>query len=422
MSKCDNCSEEKEILLTVCGGENWCKECIEENKLEQCDYCSDWSKDSLTTIFNGDNLCERCTDKKTSTCDGCEEIVYNNNIREINSAFICDDCVASNYTKCRGCHALILNDRLCFCEIDDEYYCEECFSEYFGYCEECNCLYLTEDLHNGLCNECDNGCPEGIESYDYEPSSFTFQMTNKEKTTPDNKRLFFGVEVEVERNNCGDGDIEKEVGNLPSFCYAKEDGSLEEGFEIVSEPMSWDWLQEHKTDWNNILRIRNRGFQSYNTTTCGLHIHMSKSAFTTLHLYKFLKLFFENPEFILIISQRQRNALERWASLTCDSSLVYKAKTKHGREKYVAVNTCNPGTIEIRIFRGTLAEAGFWKDFEFCKAVFDFTKVSGIKEITPVKFMDYVTENKKMFPNLYQFLQRKLFITDAVTINEDEEQ
>jgi len=128
-----------------------------------------------------------------------------------------------------------------------------------------------------------------------------------------------------------------------------------------------------------------------------------------LHLYKFLKLFYENAGFIMAISQRRQQALKEWASLENDdgSTLVYKAANKHGYARHTAVNLTNEKTVEIRIFRGNLSEQGFWKNIEFLHAAFHFTDAESVQNINPKAFTMFVKNEKKLYPNLCRFIADK---------------
>ena len=62
---------------------------------------------------------------------------------------------------------------------------------------------------------------------------------------------------------------------------------------------------------------------------------MSKGAFDTFHLYKFMSMFYNNADFMKIISQRKNGELQEWASLShpdkrpaSDETLAYIVKKK----------------------------------------------------------------------------------------------
>jgi hypothetical protein len=220
------------------------------------------------------------------------------------------------------------------------------------------------------------------------------------------RNLYFGFELEIEniRRNIRNGEAADE---LPDWLYAKNDGSLKCGFEIVSCPMTWNCIKEHKEALEALCRKMTKcGFASYDTETCGMHVHFSKNAVTSYHLYKLLKFFYDNPEFILRVSQRRsRSALAQWASIEPDTdSIVYKAKTKRTRAKYLAVNLPNGPTVEIRIFRGSLNPKTVFKNLEFCHAAIMFSRANGARAMTPEEFQEYVEAHRKEYPNLLAFL------------------
>ena len=149
---------------------------------------------------------------------------------------------------------------------------------------------------------------------------------------------------------------------------------------------------------------------------CGIHVHMSRKAFTDVHLFKFLKFFFENHDFMYIISQRDNYSTQRscqWGKRRGrkdQKTLLKKTKEKgtgdHGN-RFTAVNLESPGTYEVRIFRGTLKASSFMKNVEFCKAAYDFTGSSGISHVKIPEFKQYVSDRQKVFSNLFEFMVKK---------------
>ena len=60
--------------------------------------------------------------------------------------------------------------------------------------------------------------------------------------------------------------------------YIKSDGSLDDGMEIVSHPMSLNYHQNFC--WQEIMsKAVALGYRSHQTSTCGLHIHVNRTAF-----------------------------------------------------------------------------------------------------------------------------------------------
>jgi hypothetical protein len=120
-----------------------------------------------------------------------------------------------------------------------------------------------------------------------------------------------------------------------------------------------------------------------------------------------MKFFVENKEFIIGISQRKFDKLQKWANIedNTNSELIYKAKKKEGNSaRYVAINLQNYATIEIRIFRGTLNGQSFYKNIEFVYSLFMYTKEHN--EISLQGYKDYI-ENSCDYSNLKKFIKLK---------------
>jgi hypothetical protein len=149
------------------------------------------------------------------------------------------------------------------------------------------------------------------------------------------------------------------------------------------------------------------GYRSYDSSTCGIHIHLSKKCFTTWQLFRFIKFFIDNKQFVIDISQREIEQLERWAAIENDNddTIIYKAKKKCGGfKRYSAINVQNDSTIEIRIFRGTLNYLSFLKNIEFCYALFNFSRDS--KETTISAFKEYIEQSNE-YAMLKKFIKTK---------------
>lgn len=245
-----------------------------------------------------------------------------------------------------------------------------------------------------------------IKSYSYKPKTEFF------KTESDINQPFYGIELEVENHvrDIKNGQMAKKISSKE--FYFKNDGSLNDGFEIVSHPLTFDYIQNKKDVFSTMLdNLKNNGFRSYNSTTCGMHIHISKNSFSTWHLFRFMQFFNSNKEFITKISQRELNKLERWATLENDSDRDIRKKIVNAKKnkgynysRYSAINIQNEKTIEIRIFRGTLFQGSFFKNIEFIDSLFNYTK-----DVSDINLNDYkkFVNGKKEYKNLAKFIQLK---------------
>ena len=144
-------------------------------------------------------------------------------------------------------------------------------------CEDC------ANRHTTWCERCDQREPEDeacgyqggrIHDYSYKPLPIFHAVDND----PDVDRfMFMGTELEVEDRECHNGGaqiVEDALGNL---VYCKHDGSLNNGFEIVTHPMTLAYV--HQLDWSFTEKLIQTGHRSWDTDTCGIHIHVDRRAF-----------------------------------------------------------------------------------------------------------------------------------------------
>jgi hypothetical protein len=192
-------------------------------------------------------------------------------------------------------------------------------------------------------------------------------------------RYHIGVELEVESVRGGDRaeqaqkilawtnsqgrDITAEH-HPDQLMYAESDGSLAYGFELVTAPLG---LDDQRNLWGTALSPANlKGLSSHNTSTCGLHVHISRAKLSQLQIAKIV-FFVNNPAnygFIKAIARR-------YGSHYCKAKNIPLAKghLNEDTDRYQLVNLCNRNTIEFRLFKGTLKLGSLLACVEFCCAV-----------------------------------------------------
>lgn len=315
-----------------------CPECASA-RYERCDNCGIYHPSAdMHRTSDGHVFCQACTDALTYVCGCCNEL------RET-----------------------ALHDH----EVSHSgrYICDECLPE-FSRCECCGRLFRTGDTRETdtgrLCWSCtsyDNG--ETIQSYYFKPTPIFRDAPDAEPTG-----LYLGVELEMDL-----GDAEAAAARIsamygPDFLYFKHDGSLDEGCELVTHPMSPEYMMsdEGKRMWRNICEAAlAEGMRSHDTSTCGFHVHVSRDFFgtsdtaqelTELKLIEVVDRLFEP---IVYFSRRKREQINHWApkcnAPKTDGGWVSKAKSvsRYAKsDRYHAVNVTNDHTIEFRMFRGTL--------------------------------------------------------------------
>lgn len=235
--------------------------------------------------------------------------------------------------------------------------------------------------------------------------------------------LFLGFENEVEID-ADDDEYGDDVGEecrkslnarYKSLVYCKEDGSIDSGFEVVSHPMSWGWIQSNKARLSGLLDTLKRkgaiaeGREKDCPENCGLHIHIGRKAIGNFALKRMMDFVYGNPKFIHKISRRDSDSLAEWASVyldDCDGEARSEALDIHtkSKERCLALNTLPTKTVEFRIFRGTLNPDNLMLALEFAAGLVYFAKGDTYMDMTA--FTAFTEERREDFPHLHEFVKR----------------
>lgn len=273
----------------------------------------------------------------------------------------------SNY-RCCGCS----EDFVCEMEVENEDEDEE--SLIMSYSDKPTAIFLNDDGHK------------------------SYYATVIDQTTSLNRTsLYMGFELELEigrfpREDCARFVLDTINTQSNDIVYLKEDGSLNHGFEIVSHPMTLGFATNH-FDWNGISGLIKKGCKSWDTSTCGLHVHLSRSAFKDeKHMFKFFKLILDNADDVKRFAGRDS---ERWANFdksyflnswndydldgnyvtrTSSSLMKFAKNEERNNERYCAVNLQNRHTVELRFFKPSLNPKTVLSALQFCDAVFNYTE------------------------------------------------
>ena len=242
--------------------------------------------------------------------------------------------------------------------------------------------YSTSSNHQNNTNS--------IHSYNYIPDRFNFNKLS------DEDELYMGVEIEVD---CGgeDNNIAKQAMDIVNgdneIIYCKHDGSLTNGFEIVSHPCTYEFYKTIR--YEKLFKyLVSKGYKSHDVSTCGLHVHINRNYFGDNKLTQDLcisKLLYILEKFwdkVEIVARRKSNGYARRFYLNDDESPLDLYVKSKDATKYGAVNLQHKNTIEIRIFKGTLKYDTFMNTLEFVKKIAKLVKDTDIYDI------QYVTWDK----------------------------
>jgi hypothetical protein len=294
--------------------------------------------------------------------------------------------------------------------INGGYYCATCVDTEFITCAGCDGRFWRTETHEyrgeTFCADCHTDNSQLLD-YGYKPTWISRLVDGE----TEDKALTFGLEIESE--NMERVELADTLCNMPPYMFAKYDSSIDSGAEFVTHPLSWKYIHANIREFSDFLSvIIAQGWRSYNTGTCGIHIHIPKRCVSSLTLLKLMRLFYHHPNFIMAVSQRSRANLESWGSVWNQSgeseNMVYKAKNKHGNNRRcTAINLQNDHTIEFRIFRGTLHLNSILKNIEFIKCCLDYCVQSSLPDINKGRFVIFARNNRRTFPNLAAFLKAK---------------
>ena len=356
--------------------------------------------------MDGKNGTERLDDmdideiEARCTCDECGSEVDETTRTEIDATGyrrstsfmeLCNDCVSGTYI-CSDCDRIFIdghNMRLFFgCGV-----CERC-AENYDRCDSCGCDLRCDDVYSdedgSYCAGCapsddDEDKDHRIHDYGYKPAPVFFGKG----------KMFFGCELEINIKDDMESAVDWVLENLgEKHVYLKEDGSLSNGFEIVSHPHSYE---ESKKLWANMSG--SAPMTSHKSGECGFHVHVSRESLTRLQIQKMV-VFVNAPEngaLIDKIAQRTGNGY-------CAKKQAVIGRCGQSSSRYEAINLCNSKTVEFRIFRGNTRPERLLKNLEFVHALINWVDTVSYRQLTGARFAEYVAANKKEYSNLNKFI------------------
>ncbi len=290
-------------------------------------------------------------------------------------------------------------------------------------CDHCGRLVCRDEVYHDedddlLCPDCyhQRWLDRTIQDYCYKPEPIFYGEGPR----------YFGVELEID----GGGEDSYHAQELMEIAnarrphaYCKHDGSLEDGFEIVTHPMSLDY---HMNDmpWAAVMeKARELRYWSHQAGTCGLHVHVSRTAFGRTQeeqdtvIARILYFVEKHWEDLLKFSRRSPRQLEQWASRygykDHPREILDHAKKGGGGGRYSSINLENYATIEFRIFRGTLKYNTLIATLQMVNRICDVALHLTDSELKAMSWTTFVAGCIE--PELVQYLkERRLYVNDPV--------
>jgi len=211
-------------------------------------------------------------------------------------------------------------------------------------------------------------------------------------------RRLIGVETEVE---CGNRVVPNDAAravldaahpsgwqDLPlssRVLFCEHDGSLDDGFELITQPMGLDTQREL---WARVLNSRAvRNLRSHDTETCGLHVHVSRAGLSQLTIAKAVCFLNADTTDRLITLLARRNGNGYCKKKTAN---VVRAADRHSFDRYERLNLTNSATVEFRIFRGTTNYSTLIGSIEFAHNVLEFCAQASVASLTLEAFITWL--------------------------------
>ena len=358
-----------------------------------CDLCGSICEASDLTEFSGQQFCPVCLESETRVCDQCYDRIWADNDYGDSNCSLCQDCYDRYYARCDGCGCVVPFDEV---------------------------NYSFDDEDRPLCNSCYNReerKAKVIHDYYYKPVPVFYGTGPR----------FIGVELEIDDG----GELTSNAREILSAAngdgmehiYIKHDGSIMEGFEIVTHPASMDYHM-NKLPWPEILNTAKRlGYRSHQPGTCGLHCHVSREAFGRAPsiqdacIARVLYFVEKHWEELLKFSRRTPRQLERWAARyglkDKPMDILDHAKKGYHGGRYSCVNLENSATIEFRMFRGTLKLNTLLATLQMVNRICDVALFMSDEEVKAMSWTTFVTGCTQ--PELVQYLkERRLYVNEPV--------
>lgn len=392
----------------------------------KCVECGKVIEKDNSYTYDGNYICEGCFNNGYFICSDCGSVTPVSLSRTVNKGrnderFVCNSC-ATAYDVCLNCGDLLSSSAIW---ANDGYniICHNCSSEY-NICRDCHTIitedesyYYGDEVYCSSCYDerCQEDLDEYVEEYSYKPEAVFLG------TSPDN--LYLGVELEVDNGNAY--NAAQSIWEASKDVYMKHDGSLNNGFEIVSHPGTYSY-HKNNLGWDKIMEIcRSNGMKSHDTKTCGLHVHVSRLFFgedeveQDLHISKLILIvnkFWESH--IVPFSRRELSQLDRWATKPIvdldendtEEDVVDKVKNTKQRGRYQGINLANYYTLEWRIFRGTLKLNTFIATLQLVENLCRVAKEITLKDVYRISWSDLFCGKEELYPELFEYMKSKNLI------------
>jgi len=382
-----------------------------------CHFCNG-SLTEETQSYSVETVCQDCYDTEMAHCVSCDTRGWINY-----DASLIRRAITANRNMAYG-QEPVPTELMYYLDTEGDWFCQDCTT----CCGDCGTRYAYDSDAMDCCER----YRQAIRNYSYKPNVSFFEgpgsgnyisgISATWATRPTPMTLYMGVEIEVERAS-GYAEEFLELANEnssedPFFVYLKYDGSLsEDGMEIVTMPATLDAFRE-MFPFKSTDMLRDNGARAWAYTSCGMHVHVSRSAFTASHLWKFIKWQTENWEQCVQFAGRMSQQWASWNNETMDVCRTNTSKAVKGRgyadwnNRYSAINIIPHQTVELRYFRPNLNKDGILRVIEFIQAIYDYTKQMSYSDVFNRRY------NFELFKSFMEEKDKYQYALNYINVNE----
>ncbi|MDO4501385.1 MAG: hypothetical protein Q4B60_08980 [Erysipelotrichaceae bacterium] len=382
----------------------------------QLDIGCDIHYDTTDTVdYEGKKLCRYAAEHFMKTCSICGEKHPVWNIDTVEGKPVCNKCLESEvYARCEVSGERFLRSKGHMVDgllVSPKVYQYECAKDEvftgeihlvsnmaklpdgnwayipaieasgnYAKCSHCGKYHLIDQITTdadgyNYCSRCVRAAILPYHSYreEYKPK----QMDGE------NAEVFFGIELELAGNPINAHLVLREMGDI---FHCESDASIDSdgggGFEIISQPMSWNYLKYRFPEIKTLFRkLSGRAMRGHDTSNCGLHVHVTRSYFkktvnmdgreeSTAELFADALVNESFAENIQTFARRRSSCYYAYSHvdglLTKEKSIRHWDRAEgHG----VSVNFANSKTVEFRMFKSTLNPETYISCVEFVKNI-----------------------------------------------------
>lgn len=299
--------------------------------------------------------------------------------------------------KCKICGKEILNQNEINLDEEGGVLCQECADKSkFGRCKECGRVLLAPAV---FCADCKNCYLRLENSYGTKPKPRFINV--KYKNGVELNRRYYGLEMEFSNTNSFVLYKKNEELYNRGVVYNKCDASLEDGVEVVTQPMDRKSIRHYVTnEFKNIFGLVGNGFRE----NAGLHIHVNKKSLSSITMVKLSKLFNDSSN----IMQNDKDAVAyicgRKMYITSECSDHFyalgqvkanwdKDKLLENEERHIALNLRPDKTIEFRMFKTSKDPKVIISYLDFVDGAIEYATNFGLVDMKISRFVKWLNKN-----------------------------